>query len=83
MHQAHPQAVDARYTHTFKVLLTKPALGLGTEAELDELLLSLTIKSEPTPVRQTIERYTAEEFPSWTMREWWPIADLFEGAEPF
>lgn len=66
----HPKAVDARYTHTVKVLLTKPTLGYSPEAELDELVLSLTLKSEPTPVRQTLERYAAEEFPGWTMREW-------------
>lgn len=79
----HPEAVDARYTHTVKVLLTKPTLGYSPEAELDELVLSLTLKSEPTPVRQTLETYTAEEFPGWTMREWWTTADVFDEDEPF
>ncbi|NJN00102.1 MAG: hypothetical protein HC800_25830 [Phormidesmis sp. RL_2_1] len=79
----HPKAVDARYTHTVKVLLTKPTLGYSPEAELDELVLSLTLKSDPTPIRKTLETYTAEEFPGWTMREWWTTADLFEDAEPF
>jgi hypothetical protein len=58
--------------------------GVGSdEAESDELVLSLTLKSEPTPVRQTLEIYTAEEFPGWTMRDWWTTADVFDEAEPF
>lgn len=79
----HPKAVDARYTHTIKVLLTKPTLGHSPDAESDELVLTLTLKSEPTPVRQTLERYTAEEFPGWTMRDWWTTKDLFDDSEPF
>jgi len=79
----HPKAVDARYTHTVKVLLTKPTLGYSPETELDELVLSLTLKSEPTPIRQMLETYTAEEFPGWTMREWWTSADVFDEDEPF
>jgi len=49
----HPEAIDARYTHKVKLLLTKPTLGYSPEAESDELVLSLTLKSEPAPVRQT------------------------------
>ena len=81
--QIHSEAVDARYTHTVKILLTKPTLGYSPTAESDELVLSLTLKSEPTPVRQTLETYTAEEFPGWTMREWWTSADVFDEDEPF
>ena len=79
----HPKAVDARYTHTIKLLLTKPTLGYSPDAESDELVLTLTLKSEPTPVRPTIETYTAEEFPGWTMRNWWTTADVFDENEPF
>ena len=79
----HPNAVDARYTHAVKLLLTKPTLGYSPEAELDELVLTLTLKSEPAPIRQTLETYTAEEFPGWTMRDWWTTADLFDENEPF
>jgi hypothetical protein len=79
----HPEAIDARYTHTVKLLLTKPTLGYSPEAESDELVLRLTLKSESTPVRQTLETYTAEEFPGWTMRDWWTTADLFDETEPF
>ena len=81
--QTHPEAIDARYTHTVKLLLTKPTLGHSPEAESDELVLSLTLKSEPTPVRQMLEHYAAEEFPGWTMREWWTTADVFDDSEPF
>ena len=79
----HPEAIDASHTHTVKLLLTKPTLGHSPEAESDELVLSLTLKSEPLPVRPTLERYTAEEFPGWTMREWWTSADVLEADEPF
>ena len=79
----HPEAIDARYTHTVKLLLTKPTLGYSPEAESDELVLSLTLKSEPLPVRQTLERYIAEEFPGWTMRQWWTTADVLDADEPF
>ena len=79
----HPKAVDARYTHSVKLLLTKPTLGYSPEAESDELLLTLTLKSEPASVRPMLETYTAEEFPGWTMREWWTTADLFDENEPF
>lgn len=79
----HPEAIDARYTHTVKVLLTKPTLGYSPEAESDELVLSLMLKSEPMPVRQVLERYVADEFPGWTIRDWWTTADLFDDAEPF
>ena len=79
----HPEAVDARYTQTVKLLLTKPTLGYSPEAELDELVLTLTLKSEPTPVRPTLETYAAEAFPGWTMRNWWTTADLFDESEPF
>ena len=79
----HPKAVDARYTHTIKLLLTKPTLGYSPEAELDELVLTLTLKREPAPIRQTLETYTTEEFPGWTMRDWWTTADLFDKNEPF
>jgi hypothetical protein len=79
----HPNAIDARYTHTVKVFLTKPTLGYSPDAELDELVLSLTIKSEPTPIRQTLDIYITEEFPGWTMRDWWTTADIFDENEPF
>lgn len=79
----HQEAIDARYTHTVKLFLTKPTLGHSPDTELDELVLSLTLKSEPTPVCQTLETYIAEEFPGWTMRNWWTTADLFEENEPF
>ena len=79
----HPKAIDARYTHTVKLLLTKPTLGYSPEAESDELVLSLALKSEPTPIRQTLEAYTAEEFPGWTMRGWWTTADIFDEDKPF
>lgn len=79
----HPKAVDARYTHTVKVLLTKPTLGYSPDAESDELVLSLTLESEPVPVRRTLERYTADEFPGWTMRDWWTTKDVFDDREPF
>lgn len=79
----HPKAIDARYTHTVKLLLTKPTLGYSPDTELDELVLSVRLKSEPMPVHQTLEHYAAEEFPGWTMRGWWTTADLFDDAEPF
>ena len=79
----HPKAVDACCTHTVKVLLTKPTLGHSPDAESDQMVLTLTLKSEPTPVRQTLEHYTAAEFPGWTMRDWWTTADLFDDSEPF
>ena len=79
----HPQAVDAHYTHAIKLLLTKPTLGHSPEAEPDELVLTLTLESKPVPVRQTLETYTVEEFPGWTMRDWWTTADLFDKNEPF
>ena len=81
--QIHPEAIDAPYTHTVKVLLTKPTLGYSPDAELDELVLSLTIKSSPVPVRQTVENFVTEEFPGWTMRSWWTTADVFDGSELF
>ncbi|MEO0648708.1 MAG: hypothetical protein AAFZ17_21560 [Cyanobacteria bacterium J06650_10] len=31
--QIHPEAVDAPYTHTVKVLLTKPTLGYSPDAK--------------------------------------------------
>lgn len=79
----HPNAVDARYTHSVKLLLTKPTLGYSPDAEFDELVLTLTLKSEPTPVLPTLKAYAAEEFPGWTMRDWWTTADFFETNEPF
>ncbi len=79
----HPKAIDARYTHTVKLLLTKPTLGYSPDAELDELVLSVRLKSEPTPVRQTLEHYATEEFPGWTMGDWWTTADVFDEDEPF
>ncbi|MGB3298768.1 MAG: hypothetical protein WBA76_10905 [Phormidesmis sp.] len=63
-------------------MLTKPTLDHSSNAELDELLLNLTIKSEPTPVRQILERYAAEEFPGWTMRDWRPTKDVFDKDKP-
>ena len=78
----HPEAVDA-CTHSFKVLLTKPTLGYSPEAEEDELLLTLILKNQPGPVMKKIESYALEEFPGWTMRDWWPLADLNEDDEPF
>ena len=79
----HPKAIDAPHTHTVKVLLPKPTLGYSPDAESDELVLSLTLKSIPVPVRQTLETYSAEEFPGWTMRNWWTTADAFDESEPF
>lgn len=79
----HPEAIDARYTHTIQVLLTKPTLGYSPDGDPDELVLSLTLKSKPASVRQTIEAYTAVEFPGWTLRSWWTTADLFDENEPF
>lgn len=79
----HPEAVDAPYTHTVRVLLTKPTLGYSPDAEPDELVIDLTLKSIPIPVRRTIENYTTDEFPGWTMRSWWTTADAFDSNEPF
>lgn len=81
--QTHPEAVDAKYTHAIKVILTKSTLGYSPYGESDELILTLTLKSDPTPIRQTLEAYIATEFPGWTMRNWWTTADLFDDAEPF
>lgn len=79
----HPAAINAIHAHTVKVLLTKPTLGYSPDAELDELVLSLTLKSTSAPVRQTIETYSAEEFPGWIMRDWWTTTDVFDESEPF
>ena len=79
----HPEAIDALHTHTVKVLLTKPTLGYSPDAELDELILSLTLKSTLVPVRRMLKAYSAEEFPGWTMRSWWTTADVFDESEPF
>lgn len=81
--RTHPEVVDALYTHTVKVLLTKPTLGYSPDAELDELVLSLTLKSTLVPIRQSLETYSAEEFPGWTTRNWWTIADAFDESKPF
>ncbi|MEL6556001.1 MAG: hypothetical protein AAFQ63_21455 [Cyanobacteria bacterium J06621_11] len=53
------------------------------DAELDELVLSLTIQSVPAPVCQRIESYSNKEFPGWTMRNWWTTANAFDENEPF
>lgn len=81
--RVHPEAIDARYVHTVKVLLTKQTLGYSPEAECDQLVLSLTLRQDPTPIRPRIEAYVAEEFPCWTLRNWWTTADLFDEEEPF
>ncbi len=81
--QTHLEAVDARYTYTIKTILTKPTLGRSPHGESDELVLTLTIKSDLAPIRQKLETYCADEFPGWRMRDWWPIKDLFDDSEPF
>lgn len=81
--RVHPSAIGARYIHTVKVWLTKPTLGCSPEGELDDLVLRLALRSDLVPIRQTLESYTAEEFPGWEMRTWWTTADLFDENEPF
>ena len=81
--QTHPKAVDARYTHAVKVILTKPTLGHSPHGEPDELVLTLKIKSDLEPIRQKLEVYCVNEFPGWKMQDWWSTADLLDDTAPF